>query len=133
MTELFHNSDFWNTICIIAIIAFTYFVIKSYLKKLKSGCCGSGSSERTNKIKISDRNKAHYPYTSVLTIDGMVCGSCASKIENALNVLDGVWAAADVNTKEVTVRMKQPIDEKLLRETVNNLGPYTVMKITKKS
>lgn len=132
MAELFHNADFWYTILIIAIIVFAFLIIKSYVKRLKGECCGSGTSEKINRIKISDRNKAHYPYIAILTIDGMVCSNCASKIENALNVLGGVWADADVNAKEVTVRMKQPIDEQLLRETVNSIGAYTVMKITKK-
>ena len=64
----------------------------------------------------------------IFTVDGMVCQGCESRIEHTLNNLEGVWAKANASTKEVTVLMKNKIDEKTLKETVNTIGAYTVMK-----
>ena len=115
----------------IVIVLFAILVIKSYIKKLSSGCCGTGGDEKTKKVKVRDKNKANYPFCSVLVVDGMVCGNCARTIENALNSLEGVWAEADVNAKQVEVRMKQQLDDQVLRDTVNHIGAYTVMDIRK--
>ena len=35
----------------------------------------------------------------ILTVDGMVCQGCESRIENTLNNLEGVWAKANAFTK----------------------------------
>ena len=64
----------------------------------------------------------------ILTVDGMVCQGCESRIENTLNNLEGIWAKANASTKEVPVLMKNKIDEKTLKKTVNTIGAYTVMK-----
>lgn len=64
----------------------------------------------------------------IFTVDGMACQGCESRIENTLNNLEGVWAKANAFTKEVTVLMKNKVDEKTLKKTVNTIGVYTVMK-----
>lgn len=119
-----------TTIVIVLILAaIAVFAVLSYVKKLRSGCCGS-SDEKVKRSRVSDRDKSHYPYSVELAVDGMVCGNCAARVENALNALDGVWASADVEHGSVTVRMKQQLEEKLLRDTVNHIGGYTVMRVT---
>ncbi|MGN1419008.1 MAG: heavy-metal-associated domain-containing protein [Acutalibacteraceae bacterium] len=127
----FSSAMFWYILAVIAIIVFAAFVIKSYCKKLSQGCCGSGSDEKVVKIRPIDKNKSNYPFQTVLTVDAMVCKNCAQKIENALNVLDGTWASADVSKGTVTVLTKSEPDEEKLRTAVNSLGAYTVMKIEK--
>lgn len=120
----------WTILPIAVIAIFAVLVIRSYSKRMKQGCCGAGGDvEKTEKIKVRDKNKANYPHQAVLVVDGMVCGNCGQRVENALNVLEGTWAQADVSGKKVTVRRKQPIDEQLLRDTVNHIGPYTVMQV----
>ncbi len=116
-------------IIILAIVFAGIYAVGSYRKKLRSGCCGSGDSESVKRIKVSDRNPDHYPYTAVLTIYGMVCGSCASKIENALNSMDGIWAQADPAKGRAVVRMKHEVSDDDLRSAVNSLKSYTVMNI----
>lgn len=37
----------------------------------------------------------------ILTVDGMVCQGCESRIENTLNNLEGVWAKANASTKKL--------------------------------
>lgn len=105
------------------------FSVKKYRKKLTSGCCGAGGEGTVKKRRVSDRNKAHYPYTKILKIDGMSCGNCANRVENALNALDGVWASVDLGSQEALVRMKQPMDPELLKNAVRKQG-YTVIRIT---
>ena len=80
---------------VIAIIG-----IKSYAKKLTSGCCGASSQPSVKKMKVRDKDKSHYPYSRLLKVDGMSCGNCASYVENALNSLEGVWAQVDLEKGE---------------------------------
>ena len=116
-------------IVVLILIAIAVVSVLSYAKKLRSGCCGA-SDEKVKRVRVTDRDKSHYPFSAVLTVDGMVCGNCAARVENALNELEGVWASADVEYGTVTVRMKQQLEERLLRNTVNHIGGYTVMKVT---
>lgn len=115
-------------ICVILAVI-CIFSVKKYRKKLTSGCCGAGGEGTVKKRRVSDRNKAHYPYTKILKIDGMSCGNCANWVENALNALDGVWASVDLGSQEALVRMKQPMDPELLKNAVRKQG-YTVIRIT---
>lgn len=109
------------------LIVFAVFVIRGYSKKLSSGCCGAGG-DAAKKIKVADKNKSHYPYIAVLTVDGMMCAACETRVENALNVIDGVWAKASSSDGKVSVLMKNPVDIETFRKAVNDLGVYTLMK-----
>ena len=108
--------------------------ILSVIKRGTSGCCSSagscgGGCDCHANVKVADKNLAHYPFEAVLTVDGMTCGHCASKVENALNTLDGVYAVVDSDLKTVHVHMKSKVDETVLRKTVNDLGEYTVLSV----
>ena len=108
--------------------------IRSVIKRGTSGCCSSGGScgggcDCHANVKVADKNPAHYPFEAVLTVDGMTCGHCASKVENALNTLDGVYAVVDSDLKTVHVHMKSKVAEAVLRKTVNDLGEYTVLSV----
>ena len=105
------------------------FAIRSAIKRGTSGCCSSGGSCGCGggcgchtDVKVRDKNLAHYPVEAVLTVDGMTCGHCASKVENALNTLDGVYAVVDSDLKKAHVHMKSKLDEAVLRKVVNDLG-----------
>ena len=111
----------------IVIVVFAVFVIKGYMKKLSSGCCGAGGDAQ-QKVKVADKNKAHYPYSAELTVDGMMCSACETRVENLLNVIEGVWAKASSSEGKVHVLMKTPVDEDTFRKAVNDLGVYTLMK-----
>ena len=62
-------------------------------------------------------------------MDGMTCGHCASKVENALNTIEGVYAVVDSDLKKAHVHMKSKVDETVLRKAVNDLGEYTVLSV----
>ena len=59
----------------------------------------------------------------------MMCPACETRIENTLNVIDGVWAKASSSDGRVEVLMKTPVDEEVFRKAVNELGVYTLMKV----
>ena len=102
-------------------------------KKAKTGggCCGD-HEEAIRRIKVKDRNKSHYPYDCVLLIGGMTCDNCASRVENALNELPGVWARVDIADRRAFLRLKAKPDETQLRRVVTAAG-YTVLGISERS
>ena len=93
------------------------------------GCCGTHDGME-RKRSVSDRHKAHYPYTCHLTLGGMTCENCARRVENALNALEGVWASVDLSRHSAIVRTKEEISESRLRQAVTDAG-YVVLSCTK--
>lgn len=63
-----------------------------------------------------------------ITIDGMSCSHCSSRVETALNALDGVKAKVNLKKKIAEVRADDSVSDVLLRETVEALG-FTVIGI----
>lgn len=118
-------------ICIL-LLAVAVVGVLQIRKRMKSGCCGGGDTEQIKAAKVSDRDKSHYPYCIQLVVDGMVCGNCAKRVENALNGLEGVWAQVDLGNRTATVRMKTPYPEQQLRTCVSAAG-YTVLRTEQRS
>ena len=94
------------------------------------GCCGE-HEETVKRTPAADRNRAHYPYETVLRIGGMTCDNCARRVENALNALPGTAAKVRIDTKTATVRTKEAPDEAALRGAVAGAG-YAVLEILRK-
>ncbi len=69
-------------------------------------CCSSGGAP-DKKVRVKDKNKANYPFSYKLKIEGMVCSGCVRKVENALNSEGELWAKADLGSKEVEVLSKR--------------------------
>ena len=101
--------------------------IKSYTKKLTSGCCGS-KSETIKKIRVKDKNKNNYKFKKVIKIKGMSCRNCAIRIENAFNKMDGIWAKVNLSKNSADILMKKEVDESILKKTVSEAG-YIVTDI----
>lgn len=92
-----------------------------------SSCCGERESA-PKKVKVSDRNKANYPYTYMLRVDGMHCSNCARRIENKFNSGEGLWAKANIGENTVFLRSKKTIDESYCRTLVSDAG-YTLLSM----
>lgn len=86
-----------------------------------SACCGD-IDEAPTRLRVSDRNKAHYPYRTTLEIGGMTCENCAIKVENALNSLPGTWATVSIASKQAVVRTKAEPDPRILRDAITQAG-----------
>lgn len=113
-----------------AVVLICAYAVYSYIRKLRvgGGCCGEREAA-PKRVRVSDRDKRHYPYVLEVTVDGMVCANCARRVENALNSLDGVWARVeDVGSGRTTVRTKSAPDEAALRSAVRQAG-YTVLSV----
>lgn len=111
-----------STVVIILILAvIAVFSVKSYAKKLTGGCCGSGG-DTEKKVKVRDKNPAHYHYRVKIGIDGMTCVRCKMHVENVLNSEDGVWAEVDLKDQSAIVRMKAAVSEDMLRYMISRAG-----------
>ncbi|MDD3262086.1 MAG: cation transporter [Oscillospiraceae bacterium] len=109
-----------TAILCIALVVAVVFSIKSYARKMASGCCGGGDAPRREKVK--DRDPKHYPYSAVLKISGMSCENCAVRVENALNSLDGVWAKVNLRTHTAQALLKTPMSGERLADPVCRAG-----------
>ena len=118
-----------TAIICLALIMAGVLALRSYRKRLTTGCCGGSGEAAVKKIKVSDKDLTHYPHRRVLKVDGMSCGNCAIRVENALNSLEGVYARVNLMEAEADVRMKQELSDTVLKETVKDAG-YTVYRIT---
>lgn len=66
--------------------------------------------------------------TKIISIEGMSCGHCTSRVEKALNGLEGVTVqSVSVEDKNAIVEAGN-ISEDLLKETVEDMG-FDVLKI----
>jgi copper chaperone CopZ len=116
-----------TTIIILVLAAIVVMAILSIRKRIKYGssCCGTHDATPA-KIRVADTNKAHYPYTYTLTIDGMHCSNCVRHVENALNCHEGLWATVDLEKNITLVRAKTPQERKHLSEIIADEG-YTLI------
>ena len=106
------------------------FAIKSVIHRIRHGsaCCGERDAPE-KKIQPSDKDKSHYPYKYILSVDGMHCSNCTRHVENALNSIDGLWATANLEKKSVTVLSKMELEAEDLESEVRDAG-YTVLAVT---
>lgn len=57
----------------------------------------------------------------IIKVEGMMCGGCEKRIQNALKSIDGVEEVT-ANHTEKTVKVMANIDEKLLAEKIEDIG-----------
>ncbi len=103
-----------------AVILFAAYKTMSRAKK-GSACCGEHEAG-IKRTGVSDRNKSHYPYKASADIIGMTCDNCAARVENALNRMEGIWAAVSIDSKKAKILSKHPIDIQELKDTVIQEG-----------
>lgn len=116
-----------GTAIIVAVLTvFGLIALKSYAKKLRSGCCGAGDSEAV--VKVKDTDETHYPHYIELSVSGMTCKKCKQHVENAFNKRDGLWAQVDLKKGLAEVRAKKELTDFELRDIVSGAG-YTVTGI----
>lgn len=112
----------WSTVIICVVLAvFCVFAVRSYIKKLKHGCCGAGGDD-VKRVRPKDKNISHYPYACKIGIEGMSCKNCAMRIENAFNEREGFCAKVNLKQRSAIVRMKQPVPDMELKELVQQAG-----------
>ena len=119
-----------TAIIIFVLIVIIICAILSIRKRIKYGssCCGT-HDPAPKKIRVRDKNKSHYPYTYILTVDGMHCSNCATHVENALNSKEGVWATVKLENNTVLVRSKNTLEWDDISPIISHEG-YTLIKLT---
>ncbi|KDN56880.1 heavy metal translocating P-type ATPase [Flavobacterium seoulense] len=60
------------------------------------------------------------------TINGMHCNSCKSKVENALNTIEGVDVEVSLNPPQAVISMQKPIQLAHFQEVLSAAGNYTI-------
>ncbi len=72
----------------------------------------------------------HKEDTNMITmkIEGMMCAHCKAAVEKALNAVDGVKAAVDLEAKTASVDAPADIDKEVLKKAVEDAG-YEVVEI----
>ena len=120
-----------TVILILILLIIILFAVKSTLNRIQHGsaCCGERDAPE-KKVKVQDKNKSHYPFKYVLSVDGMHCSNCTRHVENALNSIDEIWATASLEKKSVTVISKMELEAADLECEVRDAG-YTVLSVTK--
>ena len=84
-------------------------------------CCGTpGHSVR--RVGPRDRARSRYRHETTLTIAGMTCEGCATRVENALNALPGTWARVRIADHTARVRTIDEPDRQAMREAVAKAG-----------
>lgn len=114
-----------NVIIILILVLICIYSVRSYMKKLAHGCCGSGGDEE-KKVKVHDKDESHYPYCVTVSIDGMTCSHCKLRVENALNSEDGVWAKVNLKANTAQVHMKALIPKDDMSRIISRAG-YTMV------
>lgn len=119
-------------VCAIVIIVtavIAAFVIKSYAKRIATGCCGSGG-DTIKKIEPVNADKSSYSYLYKIKIEGMHCRKCALKIQNAFNEREGLLAEVDLNEDTAYIYSNKILPEFEIRRTVVGMD-YKVTDIEK--
>lgn len=110
---------------ILILLLVAALAVKSIVHRIRHGsaCCGERDAPE-KKIKVADKNKENYPYTYIMSVDGMHCSNCTRHVENALNKTEGIWATASLEKKNVTIRSKKQLEKTVLEKIVSTSG-YT--------
>lgn len=115
-----------TAIIITIIIIIVVFAVKSYIKKLSHGCCGSGGETSavspTDAPSVSD---CKFRYTAV--IGGMSCKKCAVRIENAF-ARHGAKAVVDFKSGTAEIYSPQQLTNFMIRRIIT-AAEYTVERI----
>lgn len=110
-------------IIIVILAGLIIFAVVQTVRKFQKGggCCGEHQpTEKSNSAK--GRRKADYPHEIDIKISGMTCSNCATRVENALNSIDGVWAKVDLNRNTAHIRTKEQPDKKALCAVIAKAG-----------
>ena len=116
-----------NIPAMIVLLVIVALAVYGTVKRIRFGsaCCGTKEPPE-KKVRVKDKNRDHYPYKYVLSVDGMHCSGCARRIENAFNRTDGRWATASVEKSEVRLLSKREETESELADITDSAG-YTLI------
>ena len=63
----------------------------------------------------------------ILKVEGMMCGGCENRVQNAIGEIEGVVEVKASHTeKTVKITANEQVSENLIKETIDDLG-YTII------
>lgn len=124
-----------STIIICAIlVVICFFGIRSSMKRVSNGCCGTGDDVK--KVKAEDTDVSHYPYHFEVEVEGMTCSQCKKRVENAFNEKKGFYAKVNLKQKKHKFTQKSRSAHRrsrvssdaavMIREPAKRSNPYKV-------
>jgi len=113
-----------SSVCVV-LNALRLKTFKPKLHYSKNYNDGKFKAKNTEKITKEIGEKI---MTKKIVIDGMMCAHCQGRVEQALNAVDGVQAAVDLDSKTATVTISNNVSDEKLRDAVTAVG-YTVISI----
>ncbi|WP_034476061.1 heavy-metal-associated domain-containing protein [Butyrivibrio proteoclasticus] len=118
----------YTTTIIAAVVLLAALSLLIFMMRRKlthgSSCCGTHeASER--KIKVADKKISNYSYHYEVKIGQMVCSNCATRVENAFNKNDGIYAKVDLENKRAIVHAKRELSRNDVAQFMNGL-PYVI-------
>lgn len=91
-----------------------------------SSCCGE-KEKVVDRVQVSDADPSHYPHHYLIKVEGMTCGNCARRVENAFHQTGEALAHVNLGTKQVKVSYKRSVTRGELAKIVDAAG-YTLME-----
>ena len=114
-----------NIIVIVILAVVIFFAVRSTLGHFKgeSSCCGGGDV-KVPKKKLTGTIIA----TKVVDIEGMTCGHCKARVEQALDTIDGTAAEVNLHRNHAVVKMTREVSDDEIRRALAGSG-YTITGI----
>ncbi len=83
----------------------------------------SFKAKRKRKVKLIEENKI---MKTILNVNGMTCGHCSGRVEQALNAIDGVNAKVNLEEKNVSIEHPDSVSLEVLKKAIIDAG-YEVL------
>lgn len=119
-----------TAVVLLVVVLIALYAVRGTIRKARygGGCCGDRTP--ATRVRVKDRNPSHYPFHYRLRIEGMHCGGCKTKVENALNSEEGVWGTVNLSEGTAEVGSKAERSEDAWREMVRKAG-YILIDVRK--
>ena len=92
-------------------------------EQMTEKAAGSQIEQTTEKVTDNKENdKEDNKMKETLKIEGMMCEHCKKHVEEALNAMEGVQAAVNLETKSAEVTMDKEIPDAAFAEVIEKAG-----------
>lgn len=59
----------------------------------------------------------------IINVEGMVCGGCENRVQNALKIIEGIEKViANHKNGTVTILAKNEVEESIIKEKIEDIG-----------
>ncbi len=111
-----------NIVIVAIVVVAAALAVRRYIIRGGHGdCCGD--IDGVVQVKgPKDRDESHYDHAYDVEVTGMSCDNCASKVTNAFNAEDGLFAKVSLKDGVAHVFAKQAESDDDLKRVVRNAG-----------